>query len=72
MSRSMLRIDYHGTHHRYAKVPYYHLPEATPFVYDGRTEHQPIYPTYLSAMWDMFCSLGNPRCGKQWLTGKAA
>jgi fatty acid desaturase len=67
MSRSMLRIDYHGTHHRYAKVPYYHLPAATPYVYDGKVECVPIFPTYLSAMWDMARSLGNPRVGAQWL-----
>ena len=63
MSQSMLRIDYHGTHHRYAKVPYYHLPEATPYVYDGRDAHVPIFPSYRAAMWDMFKSLGNPRVG---------
>lgn len=67
LSRSMLRIDYHGTHHRYAKVPYYHLPEATPYVYDGRAPYEPIYPSYWAAMWDMARSLGNPRVGAQWL-----
>jgi fatty acid desaturase len=66
MSRSMLRIDYHGTHHRYAKVPYYHLPAATPFVYDGRVEHVPLFPNYWSAMLDMARCLGNPRIGAQW------
>jgi fatty acid desaturase len=66
MSRSMLRIDYHGTHHRFAKVPYYHLPDATPYVYDGRTECVPIFPSYWSAMLDMARSLGNPRVGAQW------
>ena len=67
MSKSMLRIDYHGTHHRYAKVPYYHLPDATPYVYDGRVECVPIFPSYAAAMWDMARSLGNPRVGAQWL-----
>lgn len=71
LSRSMLRIDYHGTHHRYAKVPYYHLPEATPYVYDGRTEHAPIFPSYWAAMVDMARSLGNPRVGAQWLKAEA-
>lgn len=68
MSRSMLRIDYHGTHHRYAKVPYYHLPAATPYVYDGRTETLPLFTSYWAAMYDMVRSLGNPRVGGQWLT----
>jgi len=72
MSRSMLRIDYHGTHHRYAKVPYYHLPEATPQVYDGRVPHVPLFPSYWAAMVDMFRSLGNPRVGSQWLEPNAA
>lgn len=72
MSRSMLRIDYHGTHHRYAKVPYYHLPAATPWVYDGKVECVPIFPTYIAAMWDMFRTLGNPRVGSQWLKAEKA
>ncbi len=67
MSRSMLRIDYHGTHHRYAKVPYYHLPAATPYVYDGHKEALPLFTSYWSAMADMARSLGNPRVGGQWL-----
>lgn len=70
LSRSMLRIDYHGTHHRYAKVPYYHLPAATPYVYDGRVECVPIFPTYWAAMCDMFRTLGNPRVGVQWRRGE--
>lgn len=68
LSLSMLHIDYHGTHHRFAKVPYYNLPEATPHVYDGREAAVPIFTSYWSAMWDMARSLGNPRVGKQWLT----
>lgn len=67
LSLSMLHIDYHGTHHRFAKVPYYNLPEATPHVYDGREAAVPIFTSYWSAMWDMARSLGNPRVGKQWL-----
>jgi fatty acid desaturase len=31
VSAAMLYNDYHGTHHRYAKIPYYHLPQATPY-----------------------------------------
>jgi fatty acid desaturase len=72
MSRSMLRIDYHGTHHRYAKVPYYHLPAATPYVYDGRVECVPIFPSYWAAMLDMARSLGNPRVGAQWIKADPA
>jgi fatty acid desaturase len=67
LSETMLHIDYHGTHHRFAKVPFYHLPMMTPHVYDGGTAHVPIFPSYASAMGDMFRSLGNPRVGAQWL-----
>jgi len=67
MSESMLHIDYHGTHHRYAKLPYYNLPAATEFVYEGNTARVPIFPNYLSAMLDMARSLSNPRVGAQWL-----
>jgi hypothetical protein len=67
MSESMLHIDYHGTHHRYAKLPYYNLPAATEFVYEGSSARVPIFPNYVSAMLDMARSLSNPRVGAQWL-----
>ena len=35
ISAAMLYNDYHGTHHRYAKIPYYHLPQATPYALAG-------------------------------------
>lgn len=69
LSASLLHIDYHGTHHRYGKIPYYHLPDATPVVY-GKTEASaaaPVFSSYWSAMRDMFRTLGNPRVGSQWL-----
>lgn len=69
LSDTMMHIDYHGTHHRYARLPYYNLPPATPYVYDGSNRTVPIFPTYLSAMLDMARSLGNPRVGSQWLKG---
>ena len=71
LSKSMLHIDYHGTHHRYARVPYYNLPEATPLVFTEGEPAIPIYPSYLAAMWDMFKSLGNPKVGPQWTEGYA-
>jgi fatty acid desaturase len=67
LSRSMLNIDYHGTHHRYAKVPFYHRPEATPIVYGDGDPAEPIYPTYAAAMWDTFKCLGDPKIGRQWI-----
>jgi fatty acid desaturase len=67
MSDSMLHIDYHATHHRYAKVPHYNLPAATPYVYAEPGPAIPIYPTYTSAMLDMLRGLGDPRVGHQWV-----
>jgi fatty acid desaturase len=67
-SESMLHIDYHGTHHRYAKMPYYNLPEATPVVYERAGGKLPLYGTYWEAMVEMFRTLGNPRIGSQWLS----
>lgn len=67
MSEAMLHIDYHGTHHRYAKVPYYALPDATPLVYREGVPTVPVYRSYLRAMLDMFPTLRNPRIGAQWL-----
>jgi len=70
LSATMLHIDYHGTHHRYARVPYYDLPRMTEHVYDGRAAHAPIHPSYWSAMRDMAMSLTDPRVGAQWLAEK--
>ena len=67
LSESMLHVDYHGTHHRYAKVPYYNLPEATPFVYGTQSGDPRLFPNYASAMFDMVRSLSNPRFGRQWV-----
>ena len=67
LSMSMLNIDYHGTHHRYAKVPFYHLPEATTIVYSEGEPAEPIYESYWSAMCDMLKCLGDPKVGRQWL-----
>lgn len=67
ISESMLHIDYHGTHHRYAKMPYYHLPEATPAVFEKAGGRHPVFSTYRAAMFAMFHTLGNPRIGSQWL-----
>jgi len=66
LSESMLHIDYHGTHHRYARLPYYNLPIATPYIYNGDRPALPIFPNYARAMLDMLRTLGNPRVGRQW------
>jgi fatty acid desaturase len=66
ISAAMLYNDYHGTHHRYAKIPYYHLPHATPYTLAGASEPCPVYPSVFSATWDMLCCLWNPKVGPQW------
>jgi fatty acid desaturase len=68
LSQSMLRIDHHGAHHRYAKVPYYNLPKATELVYSEGLPTVPVFPSYGAAMWDMARALRNPRVGAQWLS----
>jgi hypothetical protein len=67
LSESMMHIDYHGAHHQYAKIPHHRLPEAMGYVYGQGEEEVPVFPTYASAMWDMFKTLCNPRVGKQWV-----
>ena len=41
VSATMLFNDYHGTHHRYAKIPYYRLPHATPYTLSERQRTMP-------------------------------
>jgi fatty acid desaturase len=67
ISAAMLYNDYHGTHHRYAKIPYYHLPDATPFALSGAREECPVYPSIVSASLDMLACLLDPKVGPQWI-----
>ena len=70
LSASMLHIDLHGPHHLHAKIPHFHLPEATPIAYehelcDPLTAN--VFPSYLAAFRAMAATLLNPRVGAQWL-----
>jgi fatty acid desaturase len=67
VSAAMLYNDYHGTHHRYAKIPYYHLPNATPYALSGARESSPVYPSIISASLDMLACLRDPKVGPQWI-----
>jgi fatty acid desaturase len=67
VSVAMLFNDYHGTHHRYAKIPYYHLPHATPYTLAGAREHCPVFPSVLCVTLDMLRCLTDPKVGPQWL-----
>jgi len=66
-SAAMLYNDYHGTHHRYAKIPYYHLPQATPYALSGRPANTPrCFSNIVSASIDMLYCLVDPKVGPQW------
>jgi fatty acid desaturase len=67
ISKYMLYNDYHGTHHRYAKIPYYHLPPATPYTLLMSNEPCPVFSNIFSALWNMLPCLANPKTGPQWL-----
>ncbi|HEY4235144.1 MAG TPA: fatty acid desaturase [Lacipirellulaceae bacterium] len=66
VSAAMLFNDYHGTHHRYAKIPYYKLPHATPYTLSAASEPCPVFPSVASATLDMLRCLADPKVGPQW------
>jgi fatty acid desaturase len=68
VSASVLHVDHHGTHHRYGRIPYYHLPEATRLMHDVNGE-QAVFPSYWSALRDTLPHVVNPRVGGQWRSG---
>jgi fatty acid desaturase len=71
LSASMLHIDLHGPHHLHAKIPHFHLPEATPIAYEQEL-CDPIaanvFSSYIAAILAMVRTLPDPRVGAQWLT----
>jgi len=67
LSAACLNIEYHGCHHRFGKIPYYRLPEATREVYGGHPETLVVFASYRRALSDMLPHLLNPRIGPQWL-----
>jgi hypothetical protein len=66
ISAAMFYNDYHGTHHRYAKIPYYHLPQATPYALAGAKEYCPVFSSIGSATINMLGCLVDPKVGPQW------
>lgn len=64
-SRSQLHVDHHGTHHRWARIPYHRLPEATPIAY-GDEDSGPVFPSHVAAIRDMVPHLLDPKVGPQW------
>lgn len=69
VSSTMFFNDYHGTHHRYAKIPYYNLPAATPYTLANASEFCPVYSNLAYAFFAMLPHLANPKVGPQWLDG---
>lgn len=67
VSSAMFYNDYHGTHHRYAKIPYYNLPAATPYTLAGASEFCPVYKNLWYAFLAMVPCLADPKVGPQWL-----
>lgn len=59
-------VAYHGTHHLYAKIPYYKLPEATEHVIAETPPTGTLFTSYHAALFAMLRTLGNPRVGIQW------
>ena len=70
LSASMLHIDLHGPHHLHAKIPHFHLPEATSIAYEEELcdpTAANVFPSYVAAFWAMVGTLRDPRVGAQWL-----
>jgi fatty acid desaturase len=65
-SKSQLHVEHHGTHHRWPRIPFHHLPLATGVVFQN-TEPGLIFSSHWEAICDMLPHLSNPRLGPQWL-----
>ncbi len=64
-SASQLHVEHHATHHRFARIPYYALPEATGVMYAGASGGR-VFRTHVGAMLDMAPHLLDPKVGPQW------
>ena len=67
-SRSQLHVDHHATHHRYARIPFYELPQATEIICE-RSEPTPTFSSHAAAVRDMLPHLLDPKVGPQWRGG---
>ncbi len=64
-SKTQLHVEHHATHHRWARLPWQTLPEATPIVYEHGDEG-PVFPNHFAAVRDMLPHLLDPKVGPQW------
>jgi hypothetical protein len=65
---SLFNIQFHGVHHRYARIPQARLPMLIPLLEPTLHSELAPYRSYREAMWDMLRSLRNPRVGAQWIS----
>lgn len=67
LAEAWQNVAYHGTHHLYAKIPYYKLPDASEHVLAEHAPEGTLFTSYISAFLAMVPTLVNPRIGAQWL-----
>ncbi len=65
-SNMIQHVDHHGTHHRFAQIPFYQLPEASEIVYGEESPENPVFRSYWAAFFDMLPTLRDPKVGAQW------
>lgn len=70
-STAWQNVAHHGTHHLYAKIPHYNLPEASTHVMGTNPPEGSVFPSYTSAMIAMIKTLGDPKIGPQWKTANS-
>ncbi|MBK8975141.1 MAG: fatty acid desaturase [Planctomycetes bacterium] len=63
LSRTQLHVDHHGTHHRWPRIPWDRLPEATPLAYPGL---HGAWRSHAAATRDALRHLRDPWVGPQW------
>jgi fatty acid desaturase len=64
-SQSQMNVDHHATHHRWARIPYDKLPEATSIVFSEQDRCE-TFPNHFAAIRDMLPHLLDPKVGPQW------
>ena len=72
LAEAWQNVAYHGTHHLYAKIPYYKLPDASQHVIAEEPPVGTLYSTYVGALFAMLKTLRNPRVGIQWVPNEFA
>jgi len=65
-SNMIQHVDHHGTHHRFAQIPFYQLPSASEVVYGQESPENPVFRSYWAAFFDMLPTLWDPKVGAQW------